>query len=422
MKVHFVTFGCKANQYDTERFRQELEARGAVVVDDPTLADACVVNTCTVTNQADAVARKAVRRLKRDNPELQIIVAGCSAALRGDEYAAMDQVFGVVKGHDPNHLIEVIAPLSPLADVDEEPIGAALLQQDQRGTRAWMKIQDGCDRRCAFCATKIARGKSRSRQPDELIAEAKRLAVNHPEIVLTGVHIGHYGYDLNDPGVKTHTLSRLAERLLTEVPGTRFRLGSVEATEIDDLMIDLLEQGGGALVPHLHVPMQSGSDPVLRRMRRWHNREQYRSRMLEIAARLPYIGLGADVIVGFPGEQEEHHADTRALIEELPFTYLHVFPYSVRDGTPAATFDDQIPGDVAAERSRELREIALEKGAAYRRSRAGQGAQIVIEESDFGITEDYLRIKLTGDPEKRHGTMMFAPLYLEQDDELAAAI
>ena len=421
MKVHFVTFGCKANQYDTERFRQELQARGAEVVDDPAHADACVINTCTVTNQADAVARKAIRRLKRDNPELEIIVAGCSAALKPDDYGAMHQVFGVVRGHDPNDLLSVIAPLAPLMELHEEPIGALLQQRDERGTRAWLKIQDGCDRRCAFCATKIARGKSRSRLPDDIIKEAQRLATHHPEIVLTGVHIGHYGHDLDERGQRHHTLSRLVARLVEEVPGARFRLGSVEATEIDELMVELLEQAGGQLVPHLHVPMQSGSDAVLRRMRRWHSREQYRVRMLHIASKLPYLGFGADVIVGFPGELPEHHAETRALIEELPFTYLHVFPYSVRDDTPAAAFPDRVPGDIAASRSRELREIAVQKGELYRRARAGQGAHIVVEERDLGITEDYLRVRLTGDPERRIGDVMYAPLQL-QGDELVAQI
>lgn len=422
MKVHFITFGCKANQYDTERFRQELEARGASVVDDPALADKCVINTCTVTNQADAVARKAIRRLKRDHPELEIVVAGCSAALRPDEYAQMPQVAGVVRGHDPEDVVGLIAPNAPLLKHDEEPIGASLLHKDGRGTRAWMKIQDGCDRRCSFCATRLARGVSRSRHPDEIIEEAKRLALHHPEIVLTGVHIGHYGYDLKDDGHKAHTLSKLVARLLEEIPGVRYRLGSVEATEIDDLMVNLLETSGGALVPHLHVPMQSGSDAVLRRMKRWHNREQYRSRMLEIASKLGYLGFGADVIVGFPGELDEHHAETRALIEELPFTYLHVFPYSVRDNTLAATYEDQIPGDIAAERSRELRDIAVAKGKLYRQRRAGQAAEIVAEQNEYGITEDYLRVKLTGDPTRRLGDKLYASLQLDGDGQLFAAV
>lgn len=420
MKIHFVTFGCKANQYDTERFRQELQARGAEVADAPEDADVCVLNTCTVTNQADAVARKAIRKLRRDHPALKIVVAGCSAALRPDEYAAMPEVDEVVRGHDPEHVVGAVAAQAPLLDVHEEPIGGALLQMNARGTRAWLKIQDGCDRRCSFCATKIARGASRSRTPDEIIAEAKLIAAHHPEIVLTGVHIGHYGYDLNPRGSKPYTLSKLVARLLDEVPGARLRLGSVEATEIDDLMVDLLESSQGQLVPHLHVPMQSGSDSVLRAMRRWHSREDYRSRMLHIASRLGYLGFGADVIVGFPGESEAHHAETRALIDELPFTYLHVFPYSVRDDTHAATLPDRVPGDVAAERSRDLRELVQAKGEVYRRGRVGQAAQIVVEEQEVGITEDYLRVRLDGDPSRRLGDLLYAPLQMDARGELFA--
>lgn len=422
MKVHLVTFGCKANQYDTERFRQELESRGAQVVDSPEEADTCVLNTCTVTNQADAEARRAIRRLKREFPELKIVVAGCSAALRGDEYAQMVEVDGVVGGHDAEAVAGAVALASPWLEVHEEPIGAALLERSARGTRAWMKVQDGCDRRCSFCATKLARGVSRSRHPDEIIAEAARLAQTHPEIVITGVHIGHYGYDLNERGQKTHTLSRLMARLIEEVPQARYRLGSVEATEIDDLMLSLLEDSGGRLVPHLHVPMQSGSDPILRAMRRWHSREQYRRRMLEIASKLPYLGLGADVIVGFPGELEEHHAQTRALIEELPFTYLHVFPYSVRDNTHAATLPDKVPGDVSAARSRELREIAQRKGELYRAHRVGQAAELVAEEGGYGISEDYLRVRLDGDLSQRPGGVAYAPLRQDVDGELFAQV
>ncbi|MFW5966587.1 MAG: tRNA (N(6)-L-threonylcarbamoyladenosine(37)-C(2))-methylthiotransferase MtaB [Persicimonas sp.] len=420
MKVHFVTHGCKANQYDTEKFRQELEARGATTVDDPAEADACVVNTCTVTNNADAGARKAIRRLEREHPGIEIVVAGCSAALRADDYRQMSQVDAVVKGHDSVAVAGAIAPEAPLVDRDEEPIGAALLQEDERGTRAWMKIQDGCDRRCSFCATRLARGQSRSRPEEAIVAEATRLAEHHREIVFTGIHIGHYGHDL--PGGRDeHSLSKLVALLLERVPDVRFRLGSIEATEIDDGLLDLLETSGGRLAPHLHVPMQSGSDAILRKMRRWHTRDQYRERMHEIVGRLPYLGLGADVIVGFPGESDEDFARTRELVEELPFTYLHVFPYSERDGTAAADLDGQIHGDVKSERSKQLRDIAQKKGVSYRRSRAGQGAELIVEENGYGVTEDYLRVELEGAPEERTGELVFAPLRL-RDDQLVARV
>jgi threonylcarbamoyladenosine tRNA methylthiotransferase MtaB len=397
MRVHLHTFGCKANQYDTERMRQELEARGATTVDHWGAADVCVVNTCTVTNQADASARRFVRRLHRERPELRIVVAGCSAALRGDDYRAMAGVGGVVAGHDPVAVAERSAPelvqlgvRRSLDRLDTEPVGGELLRRRDGATRGWLKIQDGCDRRCAFCATRLARGASRSRPPDEVVAEARLLARRHPELVLTGVHIGHYGRDLEPRA----TLARLVARLLDEVADVRLRLGSVEATEIDDELLGLLAGSGGRLAPHLHMPLQSGADPVLRRMRRWHTRDQYRRRALEIAARLPTLGLGADVITGFPGETEADHADTRALIEELPFTYLHVFPFSPRDDTVAADLvrTCPVPQRVAGERGRELRELADRKGSAYRARRAGEAAEVVLERGDQALTGDYLRV------------------------------
>ncbi len=401
MRVHFHTFGCKANQYDTERMRQELEARGARTVDGWGDAQVVVVNTCTVTNQADAGARRLIRRVRRENPAARLVVAGCSAALRAEDYAAMDGVGAVVPGHDPvgvalgaaggPELVQ-ISDRRTLDRMDTEPVGAALLRSREAGTRGWLKIQDGCDRKCAFCATRLARGASRSRPASEVVAEARILAEAHPELVLTGVHIGHYGRDLDGDW----TLSRLVARLLERVPGVRFRLGSVEATEIDDLLLELLADGGDALAPHLHMPLQSGADPVLQRMRRWHTREQYRARALEIAARLPVLGLGADVITGFPGETEADHAATAALVEELPFTYLHVFPFSPRDGTVAADLQSEmpVPQRVAGERSRDLRERVATKAVRYLGRRDGGRARVVLESGGSALTGDYLRVRV----------------------------
>ena len=222
MKVVFVTHGCKANQYDTERFRQELEARGAELVESIDDADAVVINTCTVTNAADAEARKAIRRAKRENSDVEIIVAGCSAAMKSADYSAMAEVSGVIAGHDPEKVARSVAHLFPDLDQHDEAIGGALLVANQRGHRGWLKVQDGCDRRCAFCATKIARGASRSRALHEVVAEAVLLSKTHRELVLTGVHIGHYGKDLQDE----QTLGTLLEALVDATPDTRYRLGS----------------------------------------------------------------------------------------------------------------------------------------------------------------------------------------------------
>lgn len=409
--VSLYTLGCKANQYDTERMRQELESRGAVTVYDCERAEVAVVNTCTVTNRADTDARRLIRRLRRRNPALTILVAGCSAAVRAADYRAMPEVDVVVSGHDPDSVADA------LCETGVGPRGgprgrAAVLRRSDRGTRAWVKIQTGCDRRCSFCATRIARGANRSRPADEIVREAEVLSARHPELVLTGVHIGHYGRDLPEPV----SLGRLCALLLEKVEA-RIRLTSIEATEIDDVLVDLLATSAGRLAPHLHVPLQSGSDRILRLMRRWHTREAYRRRVWEIADRLPFLGLGADVIVGFPGEGEEEFSETRALIRDLPYTYLHVFPYSPRDHTAAAALPSRVPGDVAAARSRELRRLAYRKGMAYRASRADQLAEIVVEgdaEATSGLSGDYLRVALRG-PGFAPGDRLRAPLRLEGD-------
>ncbi|MFO8174685.1 MAG: MiaB/RimO family radical SAM methylthiotransferase, partial [Longimicrobiales bacterium] len=411
MRVFFKTFGCKANQYDTERIRQELEALGARASREEGNAQICVVNTCTVTNQADADARRYIRRVQRENPGMRVVVAGCSSALKPEVYEGMEGVAGVVEGHDPLQVARATfrsaedGPLSGLSGApplvqlrvrkaldrtDHEPLGGDLLNHRAGGTRGWLKIQDGCDRQCSFCATRLARGPSRSRSPEEILREARLLGRTHPELVLTGIHIGHYGRDLTGSA----SLARLVAELLEGVPGVRFRLGSVEATEVDDPLLELLAASGGALAPHLHMPLQSGADPVLRRMRRWHTREMYRARALEIAERLPVLGLGADIITGFPGETDEDHARTRALVEELPFTYLHVFPFSPRDDTVAAGLPDPVPQRVAGERSRDLRELAREKGNRYRARRSGDEATVVLEgQGGRALTEDYLRVE-----------------------------
>ena len=419
MRVLFRTFGCKANQYDSERMRQELEALGARSTSGAEEAQVCVVNTCTVTNQADADARRFIRRIRRENPGLGVVVAGCSSALDPQTYREMDGVVAVVEGHDPAEVARatIVGPEGTgchpsevgmarpslvqlesrlrLDALDGEPAGGELLRRREGGTRGWLKIQDGCDRKCSFCATRLARGEGRSRHPGEVVAEAQLQAESHPELVLTGIHIGHYGKDRTDGS----TLSSLVALLLEKVPQVRFRLGSVEATEVDDFLLELLGTSGGRLAHHLHMPMQSGSDSVLRGMRRWYTRDMYRRRTWEIAERFPTLGLGADVITGFPGETEKDHSLTRALVEELPFTYLHVFPFSPRDGTPAVDLPDPVPQRVAGERSRELRDLAQEKGREYREGRLGGTAAVVLEGAGgWALTEDYLRVEVSSPP------------------------
>jgi threonylcarbamoyladenosine tRNA methylthiotransferase MtaB len=386
MRVSLHTFGCKANQYDTELVREALELAGATVVDGDTTADAAVVNSCTVTHVSEAKMRGLVRRLARANPSLRTVVIGCAAATDDGPIAALPGVVRVVGGAEPSKVLEALD--LPCASVPRR------LRSFHGGRRAWLKIQDGCDEHCTFCATRRARGSSRSRAADEIVEEAVALAETHAEIVLTGVHVGAYGADL-DRGLP---LSGLLDLLIRHVPDVRFRLTSVEATELDDRLVDLMAGAPERLAPHLHAPLQSGSDRMLKRMgRRWYTADAYRARVDKIATRLDRLGLGADVMVGFPGETNEDFALTRAVVDELPFTYLHVFPYSERPGSPSRSLGPAVRPQVVASRAATLRAAVLEKRAAYRSRRAGQRADVVLvrrSNGEFeGLTEDYLTVR-----------------------------
>jgi threonylcarbamoyladenosine tRNA methylthiotransferase MtaB len=385
--VYLHTFGCKANQYDSEVVRQALEDAGVAVVDDPARADTAVVNSCTVTHVGEAKMRGFVRRLARAKPGLRTVVMGCAAAVDDGRIAALPGVTGVVGGADPAAVLHALGVRAP--------VPSAPLRRFGRGTRAWLKIQDGCDEHCTFCATTVARGDNRSRLPRDLVAEARLLAGHAAEIVLTGVHIGTYGRDL---GPETN-LGTLVERLIADVPAVRFRLSSVEATEVDDRLGRLLIERPDRLASHLHAPLQSGSDRLLKRMgRHWYTAAGYRRRLEAIAARLPVFGLGADVIVGFPGETEADHRATRALVTDLPFTYLHVFPYSERPHAPARRLGPPVAAAVIRERGAELRSLVADRAARYRDARDGGPADVVLLEHRAGrfagLTEDYLEVYL----------------------------
>ena len=416
MKVYFHTFGCRANQYDTELVRQAFADQGAVVVDDPAAADLAVVNSCTVTHESEAKLRRFVRHVARAG-RAETIVMGCAAALDDGTIAALPSVRAVVANADPTMVMRA-------AGLDT--VGARHVVPLQRGgrTRGLLKIQDGCDEHCTFCATTLARGANRSRGVAELVEEARAIGEHHAEIVLTGVHIGTYGQDrVENPGAMprgsrepeggvssnprarprgSRTLGSLLESLIDAVPHVRFRLSSIEATEVDDVLARLLVEAPRHVAAHLHAPLQSGSDRVLKRMgRHWYTAESYRARIEWLAERLPVFGLGADVIAGFPGETDEDHHASLALLRALPFTYLHVFPFSVRPDAPAAKLLDQLAPVVISTRARELRELGEAKARAYRARRVGQQADGVVSGRLGGqvdvLTEDYLSVYLPTD-------------------------
>jgi threonylcarbamoyladenosine tRNA methylthiotransferase MtaB len=390
MKVYIATFGCRANQYDSEAARAMLEAGGAQMVATPELADVALFNSCAVTSRAEADLRSGIRRAARSNPRLRTVVMGCAAALDERREPArslrvLPTVASVVGGAD----------LGGVADALGLDPGLAIRRSaHQSGARALLRIQDGCDEHCTFCATTQARGANRSRPMVELLEEARRLAEWHAEIVLTGVHIGSYGAE---PGSGS-SLSMLVERLIAAVPGARFRLSSVEATEVDDRLRELLTAPDSGLVPYLHAPLQSGSDRILRRMgRHWYRASSYATAVERIARDARVFGLGADIIAGFPGEREEDHRATVALVQSLPFTGLHVFPYSLRPGTAAERLGGRVHGEDISRRAAELRALAGRKAREYESRRAGGRADVIVTggtrgQEWSGLTEDYLAV------------------------------
>ena len=390
MNVYFHTFGCKANQYDTDLVRQAFSDGGATVVDDPSHADLAVINSCTVTHESEVKLRRFVRHVAKSGTA-QTIVMGCAAALDDGTIAALPAVRAVVPNADPIMVLRAAGFPSVVGAQHAAP----LLRAGR--SRALLKIQDGCDEHCTFCATTIARGNNRSRSVAELVREARELAEHHAEIVLTGVHIGTYGQEANQGVLTPGTLGTLLEALITAVPSVRFRLSSVEATEVDDTLARLLIEAPRSVAAHLHAPLQSGSNRILKRMgRHWYTADTYRARIEWLAMRLPVFGLGADVIAGFPGETEADHHASLMLLHALPFTYLHVFPFSVRPDAPAAKLAGQVPPDVIRERARQLRELGESKATAYRATRAGQAADGVVSGRQGGrvevLTQDYLSV------------------------------
>jgi threonylcarbamoyladenosine tRNA methylthiotransferase MtaB len=404
VNVYFHTFGCRANQYDTALVAQAFADQGATVVDDPAAADLAVVNSCTVTHESEAKLRRLVRPLGRGHPASRTVVMGCAAARDDGAIAALPGVRAVVGGADPTRVLAAAGVTAARVD--------PVLRRFATNARRWLKIQDGCDEHCTFCATTLARGANRSRPIPELVEEARALAQHHAEIVLTGVHIGTYGRDsglgvrdsrrlsrVPSPESRAPSLGQLREALITAVPHVRFRLSSIEATEVDDTIGRLLIEAPGHLAAHLHAPLQSGSNRVLKRMgRHWYTAESYRARLEWLAARLPVLGLGADIIAGFPGETDHDHQETTTLVEALPFTYLHVFPYSERPGAAAARLGASVPPGVLHQRARELRQLGDAKTRRHHARRVGQRADGVVSGHGAGkvevLTQDYVSVYL----------------------------
>ncbi len=404
-RIAFATLGCKVNFYESEAIWQLFKSGGYTRVDESQTADVFIINTCTVTNTGDKKSRQVIRRAIRKNPEAIICVTGCYAQIAGAELLDIPGVDIVIGTQDRENLLELIQqyeetrqPISAVRNIMKTRVFEELdVPAFTDRTRASLKIQEGCNNFCTFCIIPWARGLVRSRDPEQVIAQAQQLvAAGYKEIVLTGIHTGGYGQDLQN-----YTLAMLLQDLEKQVPGLkRVRISSIEASQISNELIQVLTQSK-IVVRHLHMPIQSASDTVLQRMNRKYTSAEFASTLKQLRKALPDLALTSDVIVGFPGETDEEFQETYNFIEKEKFSELHVFPYSKRTGTPAAKFADQVAENVKAERVQSLISLSERISKSYASKFIGEVLEVIPEEQHKGASatnlyegysDNYLRI------------------------------
>jgi threonylcarbamoyladenosine tRNA methylthiotransferase MtaB len=392
-------FGCRASQADGAALEASLEASGLRPAPDGENASLVVLNTCTVTESADQDLRAAVRRAQRDNPEAKILVTGCYAQRSPEEIAALPGVSWVVGNSHKGQIAQIVQQSTPYHA--EVHIGDIFAQQSFFAapvtgpagdrTRPNLKIQDGCDNRCSFCIIPSVRGRSRSADADWVLSETARLAGDgFQEIVLTGINLGRWGREQGQGKL----LPSLLRRLLDETSIRSIRLSSVEPMDFSRELLELMA-ADPRIAQHVHAPLQSGSDSVLRRMHRKYRPRHYAERVWLARELMPHAAIGADVMVGFPGESEEEFAESVAFIESLPLTYLHVFTYSERPGTKAMEKGATVPMQVRRERNQILQAVGERKNRAFRASLSGMrvGA-VTLKEGNAALSSNYVRVEL----------------------------
>jgi threonylcarbamoyladenosine tRNA methylthiotransferase MtaB len=398
-----LNFGCRASQADGAAIKKQLLESGLQEVEYAGASQVAILNTCTVTARADAEIRQLVRRIHRANPLCRILVTGCYAQRSPAEIAQLGGVAWVV-GNSHKHVIadllrsslQAPQPLTVLVGEITEEFHFAPVFPDDR-TRPTLKIQDGCNARCSFCVIPSVRGRSRSLAPEKVVEQVRQLEQSgYKEIVLSGINLGSYGRDL-DRGT---TFLSLLERLLEETAIARLRISSIEPMDVSSALIRLVAQEL-RLAQHFHIPLQSGCGRILRLMNRRYWPSQYAERILAIREQIPNAGIGADVMVGFPGETDQDHAASAAFIESLPFTYVHIFPYSARPHTPAAASPQQVNGRVARERAQEIRALLAPKRQTFLQAQIGRKlSAVTLDESEtnerLALSSNYLKIVLPG--------------------------
>lgn len=391
--VRFVTFGCKANQYDTQVLREALLRRG--LAERQGAAELVVVNTCTVTAEAGRKARQVIRRIHRESPDSRICVTGCLAESEPEVLRGLPGVEWVLGNGEAKRPVSFLRQLGH--EVDPEELGVpAGITAFAGHTRAFVKIQDGCDKACAFCIIPKVRGASRSRPIPELCEEIRQLVEGgHVEVVLCGIHIGHWGLDLG------LSLADLLAALVALEPRDasgeglpyRLRLSSIEATEVDDALVELMALHAQRIAPHLHMPMQSGDDEILARMNRWYTVDEYLAACDRIRSQLDRPAFTADILVGFPGETDAHFANTLETARRAGFARVHAFPFSARPGTAAHGLSDRVAPEQVRERRALLSALAHGIGEDYRRSLDGALERVVLE-GFAGLAGRYQRVRV----------------------------
>lgn len=404
--VALYTLGCKVNHYETEGIWNMFKKEGYERVDFDRMADVYVVNTCTVTNTGDKKSRQIIRRAVRKNPEAVVCVTGCYAQTSPGEIFEIDGVDVVVGTQNRKNMIQYIKeheetrlPINGVSSIMQSKVFEEMDVPDfSDRTRASLKIQEGCNNFCTFCIIPWSRGLLRSRDPESVLTQAQQLVdAGYKEIVLTGIHTAGYGEDLKD-----YNFAKLLGDLETKVDGLRrIRISSIEASQITDEVIAVLDQSE-KIVPHLHIPLQSGSNTVLTRMRRKYSADYYAEKMDKVKKALPNLAITSDIIVGFPGETDEEFKETYDFVKRIGYAELHVFPYSRRTGTPAARMDNQVQDDVKDVRVQQMIDLSTELAISYAKQFEDDVLEVipekVSEESGYveGFTDNYIKVKFVG--------------------------
>ena len=419
--IAFATLGCRVNQYDTDSIRGLFLQAGFEEADFNGPADVYIINTCSVTQVGEKKSRQLIRRTKKRNEAAKVIVTGCYAQLDPELLSSMPEVDAVVGTNERKRIVSIVGDL--LANGRDEAFTAVhdvrrhdefeeipLYPSAVEHTRADLKIQEGCNNFCAYCIIPYTRGVLKSRRPDAVIAEAKRLvAAGFKEIVLTGIHLGAYGRDLDDHPSLAHIL----DRLVKETDVSRIRMGSIESLEIDDEMIAVMNSSD-RICRHLHLPLQAGSDAVLKAMNRHYTVAEYEALIARLRSRIDGLTVSTDLILGFPGETEALFEETMETLKRLNFSHIHAFPYSPRKGTPAATMSGQIDTAEKKRRVELVNELSARQKAALLESLVGTKASVLIETQEGtegeGFTGNYERVAVKGLPEGSQRTVVSVAL------------